>query len=226
MRRAFALLLLLPACGDFPTPAELTKPTILAVIADPPLVAEGESTTLSVVVAGPEGPMTPETADWALAETFSGVPPIGALVANGDGTATYTAPEELPELPDGVVPVDSVQLDVTAGDLTLTSIKAVVITDVPAANPAITSMVVGEVDAENGMHVAARVAYPLEVAVDPEAGEDTKYAWYSTVGEIVDYQSNPAELVAADEPGDGWLFVVVRDGRGGVVVRGVALTVE
>ena len=32
------------ACTDFATPAELTKPTILAVTAEPPVVAPGAQT--------------------------------------------------------------------------------------------------------------------------------------------------------------------------------------
>jgi hypothetical protein len=226
MRCAFALVIVVAGCGDFPTPAELTKPTILAVVADPPLVDEGESTTLTVVVAGPDGPMVPDALDWTLIETLPGVPPFGALVANDDGTATYTAPDPLPELPDDAPPLDSVQLDVTVGEETLTSIKAVVVTPVPGVNPSITSMVVGEVEAEDGMHLASDVVYPISIDLDPAPGEDARYAWYSTVGAIEEYQSNPAELVAAEEPGDGWLFVVVRDGVGGVAWRGVEITVE
>jgi len=226
MRWPFALVVVVASCGDFPTPAELTKPTILAVVADPPLVAEGESTTLNVVVAGPDGPMAPDALDWVLIETLPGVPVFGALVANDDGTATYTAPDPLPERPQGAPPVDSVQLTVTVGDETLTSIKAVVVTDVPAANPAITSLIVGEAEAEDGMHVASDVVYPIEVELDPAPGEDATYAWYSTAGAIEQYQSNPAELVGAEEAGDGWLFVVVRDGRGGVAWRGVEVIVE
>ncbi len=226
MRSAFVLVVLVAACGEFSTPAELTKPTILAVIADPPLIAEGESTTLSVVVAGPEGPMIPEAAGWALVETLPGVPPFGELTAHDDGTATFTAPDPVPDLPDGAPPVSSVELTVTAGELTLKTIKLLVVTDVPAANPAITSLIVGEVEAEDGQHVATDVVYPIEVAIDPEPGEDATYAWYSTAGVIEEYQSNPAELIGAEEAGDGWLFVVVRDGRGGVAWRGVELVVE
>lgn len=226
MRAALLFVLLAAGCGEFPTPAELTKPTILAVIADPPLIDEGESTALRVVVAGPDGPMTPDAMRYELVETLPGVPPFGQLEDHGDGTATYTAPDPLPELPDDAPPLDSVKLTVEVGEESFESVKAVLVTDVPGENPEITEMIVGEVDAEDGQHVAANVVYPLEVSIEPEPGENTTYAWYSTVGGIEQYQSNPAELVAAEEPGDGWLFVVVRDGLGGVAWRGVQLTVE
>ncbi len=230
MRQALLLVVLpLAACGDFPTPAELTKPTILAVIAEPPLVSEGQSTELSVVVAGPDGPMTPDEAVYALTETLPGVPPFGTLEDHGDGTATYTAPDPLPELPEDAPPFDSVQLSVTAGEDTITAVKAIAVADFVLENPRITSMVVGEVEAEDGQHIASDVVYPIAVEIAPPASEDASYAWYSTVGGIEQYQSNPAELVGAEEAGDGWLFVVVRDGvmgLGGVGWRGVRLTVE
>ena len=51
-------------------------------------------------------------------------------------------------------------------------------------------------------------------------------AWYATVGSIEQYRSTPAELVAPDEPGSGWLIAVVRDAFGGVVWQAIAVTVQ
>jgi hypothetical protein len=152
------------------------------------------------------------------------VPPFGAIEADADGTARYTAPDPVPALPEGAPPVDTVEVTVEAGDTSVTALKVMLVEDLPLTNPTITSLVVGEVEATSGMNLAAGVAYPLQVQTDPPAGESTRYAWYSTVGEILRYQSTPTELVAGGD--GGWLFVVVRDGMGGVAVRGVEITVQ
>ena len=216
------------ACDDFATPAELTKPTILAVVADPPLVSTGGSSQLSVVLAGPDGPMTAETVEWAVVETLPGVPPFGEITPGPAGEATFTAPDPVPEQPDGAPPVSTVQATVQAGDDQIVAVKGMLVANIPSANPTIDVLAVsGEAaDAEDTLELAGGSTVTLEVGTDPEAGDDASYAWYSTVGEITQYQSNPCELVAADEARDGWIFVVVRDGRGGVAWRGQRVHVE
>jgi hypothetical protein len=222
-------LLSAPGCADFATPAELTKPTILAIVAEPPLVAPGAEAELSVVLAGPDGWMAADRVEWTMIESFPGVPPFGTIEPGPDGTATYAAPDPLPELPEGVPPVTSVVVSVTAGETTIESIKVLAVTDVPAANPRITAMAVGGVAVAptDEIVLEAGGTYALDLGVDPVPGEDAAFAWYTTAGEIDQYQSNPCELVAAEEPrDDAWLFVVIRDGRGGVAVRGQPVTVQ
>jgi hypothetical protein len=216
----------LGACGDFVTPAELTKPTVLAVIADPPLVAPGAASGLDVVVAGPDGPMTPDATSWRLIETFPGVPPFGAVVPGEAGGATFEAPDPVPELPENVPPISSVEVTVEAGEERIVVVKGMLVTDVPGANPAISALAVGAQVVGDTVTVAAGQPLYLDVGLEPPAGDDATFAWYSTVGGIERYQSNPAELIASEEPEEGWLFVVVRDGRGGVAWRGVQVTVE
>lgn len=225
MRRVINVLLAgatLAACTDFATPAELTKPTVLAVVAEPPLVAPGEATELSIVMAGPDGPMTPDAVSWRLVETLPGVPPFGE-VDGGAGAATYQAPDELPALPEGVPPVTSIEATVEADGTSVVVVKAVVVADVPAANPAIAVLAIGGEVAGDRVVVGAGETVDLDVGTDPPPGEDAAFAWYSTAGEIERYQSNPAALVVED---DGWLFVVFRDGRGGVAWRAVEVAVE
>ncbi len=215
----------LGACAEFATPAELTKPTVLAVIADPPLVAPGASSALEVVVAGPDGPLVPASTSWRLIETFPGVPPFGEVVPGDTGTATYQAPDPVPDLPENVPPVSSVEVTVSAGDEQIVVVKAMVVTDLEGANPTIDTLAVGDAVAGDAVEVAAGAAVYLDVGVDPPVGDDATFAWYSTVGAIERYQSNPTELIALDEAKDGWIFVVVRDGRGGVAWRGVEVSV-
>jgi hypothetical protein len=227
-RRAAVLIALLvgPACGEFSTPAELTKPTVLAVIAEPPLVAPGATTELEVVVAGPGGLVEPSETRWTLTETFSGVPPFGELTAVGARSAIYRAPDPVPELPRDVPPLVGVEVTVVADDLEIVVIKALLVADLPSANPSITAVAIGGAVVGDTATIRAGDVVELDVGVEPAPGDDATFAWYSTVGEIARYQSNPTELIAADAARDGWLFVVVRDGRGGVAWRGVEVAVE
>ena len=66
----------------------------------------------------------------------------------------------------------------------------------------------------------------LNVVTDPPSGDGARFAWYSSAGAIERYQSNPATMVASDTAATGWLFVVVRDGKGGIAWRGVEVTVQ
>lgn len=212
-------------CTDFASPAELTKPTVLAVIADPPIVAPGATTTLTVAMAGPDGPLEPDAVSWRVVETLPGIPPFGAVAAADGVSATYTAPTEVPELPEDALPIDSVEATITAGGEQVVVIKAVAVVDVEAANPTITAVVLGDEAVVDAATVARGQVVELTVATDPEPGENATFAWYTTAGTIDQYQSNPTELVGADETRDGWLFVVVRDGLGGVAWRGVEVSV-
>jgi hypothetical protein len=215
-------------CDDFATPAELTKPTVLAVIADPPLVAPGKSAQVTIVMAGPDGPIAAPAVTWTLAETYPGIAPFGTLATNPDGSATYLAPDPLPALPDKVPPVVSVQA-VVAGEppaAPIDAIKVIGVIDVPATNPVISDITFAgasggaaiTVDHGATLDLAATLATPLD--------DKASYAWYSTAGTIARYQSNPTSLVAAAVASSGWVYVVVRDGKGGTAVRSIAVTVR
>jgi hypothetical protein len=223
MTVALASPALAAACTDFASPAELTRPTILAVTADPPIVAPGAQSTLSVAVVDGNGPIEGVTARWSLIETYRGIPPMGTLA----GT-TYTAPDPVPALPENAAPVDSVKLELDVGGTTLVAIKVMPVASVAgAANPTIAALRIGDADGLAGPLTLARSSLQaLEVTTEPAAGTDARYAWYSSAGAIEKYQSNPTTMTANDEAGAGWLFVVVRDGKGGVAWRGVEVTVE
>ena len=233
MRRIAASLLALPlvaaaaACTDFATPAELTKPTILAITAEPPVVAPGASSVLETVVVDRNGVLAGLTQRQSLVETYPGVAPMGRVEVDG-GEVRYVAPDPVPELPDDAPPLDSVQIEVDTADGPLRAVKLMLVTDaVATANPTIDRLTVNGVDALTGPVTLGRnAAAAIDVGIDPPAGEDATFAWYTSAGLIERYQSTPAELVAAEDATSGWLFVVVRDGVGGVAWHGVPVTVE
>ena len=66
----------------------------------------------------------------------------------------------------------------------------------------------------------------LSVTTDPATTDDARFAWYTPVGDIKYYQSNPCELAVPTDAVSGPLIVVVRDGKGGVVWQQIALTVQ
>ncbi len=225
--RVVPILLLAAAvagCDDFATPAQLTKPTVLAVIADPPIVAPGATAAVSVVMAGPDGPIASPTVTWSLAETYPGIAPFGALTPGPQGTATYAAPDPVPALPDKVPPVVTIQA-VVAGEPPINALKAIGVIDLPAANPAIDAITVAGVSGDTAA-ITAGATVDLAATISPTPDDGTSYAWYSTAGEIERYQSNPTTLVAPAAPGAGWVYLVVRDGKGGIAVRSIAVTVN
>jgi hypothetical protein len=225
MFRWLPLLALFAACDSFPTPAQLDHATVLAVIADPPIVAPGGTSRLSVVAADGHGPLAPAIA-WDLTTTYPQVPPMGAVVGNTDGTATYTAPDPVPTLPAGTLPVDTVEAHVMS-DPAVDALKAIgVVSGVPSANPTITDVTLDGTSVLAGGAITAKAMGQLAVTTDPAPDDHWTYAWYATAGTIDHYQSNPTTIVGADAPADAWLYVVVRDGDGGAAVAQIAMTVR
>ena len=218
----------LTACDDFAPPSELTQWQVVGVIAEPPVVALGDRTVLTPLIATPSGPLTslPMTsASWQMTQTLPGVPPFGEVTARPDGSAEYRAPMTLPRLPPNALPQDSVQLGLDLDGKSTTIIKTVLVSDQPVANPVISALTADGVPVTERVTVAAGAAIALAVTTAPAATETSRYAWYSSLGTIEDYQSNPCTLTAKSA-GTGWLYVVVRDGQHGVVWRAVPITVR
>jgi hypothetical protein len=218
----------LPCCTDFATPAELTKPTILAVTADPPIVAPGASADLTTVVVDGSGVIAGLTQRQMLVETYPGVPPMGRLEVEGD-TVRYIAPDPVPPLPENAPALDSVQIDIETPDAVLRTVKVMGVQAGTFANPVLARFTVNGVDALTAtapITLARNAAVTIDVAIDPPATDMARFAWYSSAGLIEKYQSTPTELVAAEVASQGWLYVVVRDGALGVVWRGVEIVVE
>jgi len=221
-----AALAIAAGCESFPTPAQLDHATVLAVIADPPIVAPGGQSGLTVYVADRTGLITPP-ATWSVISTFPNVPPMGAVTGGQAGTAQYTAPDPVPQLPPNVPPVDSVQVQVMS-DPPITAVKLVgVQAGIPSENPTITDVTAGGASARTSSPTLALGSMiELKVITDPAPDEHWSYAWYSTIGEIKAYQSNPTMLDTGDAAIDGTIFVVVRDGAGGAAVTSIYVMVR
>lgn len=196
-------------CKDFATPAELDRPQIVAIASDPASVRPGERARLSLLVAGPDGPIAPEEVSWSVT-TQPGVPDLGRVESEGEDTY-YVAPDEVDEDPTGTL----VEAAVTAGDLELSGLKAMVVSRLVLENPAVTAIERDGAAIEGPLQVRRGAHFELAVAIEPEATEDLEVAWYSTSLAIEKYRSQPTEAEVPDDAGDGWLIAVARD-RGGV----------
>jgi hypothetical protein len=218
---AFALQV---GCTEFATPAELDRPQILAIVAEPPAVAPGDSAELSLVVAGPDGQIDDFEVEWSAVAPIPEAPAIGTVEAAGERTATYIAPAMQP--PDNPA-LGLIEAAVTVGDDTLIGTKGIAVGSLRLSNPIINVLTGGSTDLLDETVLTIPVETPVDLAVDIEDGIPAmgSVAWYNTVGEIELYRSTPTTIVA-DEPGDGWLFVVVRDGAGGVAWHRVQLIAE
>jgi hypothetical protein len=212
-------------CTDFDAPSQLQSPVIIAVTSDPPVVGLGKSSTLNVLVAGADGQIESLRPTWKIGVTIPGVPPIGILTSNQDGSATYTAPALLPPLPPMANPLDTVEITVPIDGVEKRALKAMVVADIAAANPVVTSIVVNDKEGSESAVVAAGSTVVLRGSVSPIPDTTAVYAWYSTIGTIEQYTMNPATLLAK-EPGQGWIFFVVRDGKLGVGWKKIAVTVQ
>ena len=213
-------------CDEFATPAELAKPQILAIRADPASVSPGGTTTLTILVADDSGPVVDPAVTWETTATNPGEPPLGSVASPSGEQVVFTAPSEVSDS----IAVASVMARVTISGDELLAIKAVPIGDVPLSNPELVALTAdgGDLLASNTLSLTRGQTVSLEVEVDNGlVGDDmTSFAWYTTSGAIERYQSNPVELVAADEPGSGSLIAVVRNGVGGVVWRILDVAVE
>lgn len=216
----------LAGCTDFATPNQLERPTIIAVVAEPPIVRPGREAVITVVTADRTGVLADLPTRWEVGEAFPGVPPMGTVRTEA-GRAIYTAPDPVPVRPDDVPPLDSIMVTVDTADGPRTAIKAMPVLPMDAANPTLTALAVGAGDGLAGpVTVQKGATVALSVTIDPPAGDDTTFAWYTPVGDIKFYQSNPCELVVPPDAASGPLMVVVRDGKGGVVWRDLELRVE
>ncbi|HPH69874.1 MAG TPA: hypothetical protein PLF40_29180 [Kofleriaceae bacterium] len=222
-----ASLLASASCTDFAPPAALERPIVIAITAEPPTVGLGQSTRLELIVASPDGQQPVNAAVWSITPTIPGVPALGSITSNVDGSATYTAPTTLPALPPDANPVDTVAVDLPIGGVDSHSVKVVPVVNLPQPpkNPVVTDLLLDNVAVTNAIVLKAGVRAELSAVIAPVAGEKAAFAWYASAGKIEQYLSNPTSIVA-ETPGNGWLFFVVRDGTLGSAWRKMPIVVQ
>ena len=211
-----AVWTLASGCTDFDLPSALTREQVVAVRSTPASLTPGTRAQLDALIAGPDGVVEDAELNWSLT-----TPTAGASIEVDDSGAAWLS------VTDGVAPGPvGITLDVIApSGAEASALKIVEVGDQPGDNPGPMGLRAGELPIEGTeLHVAAGATVAL--TAEPEGVESPQLSWYATVGEIELYRRNPTELVAPEEPDEGWLIAVVRDGAGGVTWQIVSLVVE
>lgn len=205
--------LTLIACGDLSIAAELGEPQLLALVADPPGIAAGESSMLSVLVAGPDGIIAPTNVRWTLPDGK------GATLVQDDGwsvqapisgESAYIRAEVSVELEDGT---------------TLLGHRTLLIGEAQL-QPAITGLRIdGESIDTASLLLLSASTHELTLDVEPAPNERAIFSWFSNIGELKRYRHSPASFETKDAE-SGLLLVVYRDGNGGIVSRTVEVEVR
>lgn len=190
-----AMLLLLAGCPSLPTAAELGEPQILALVAEPPCAPAGGSASLSALVAGPEGTIVPDRTSWSAGSGAPITVTDDQVQVAGDAASGATA---------------TVNVEVAVGDTVLRGFRSFRIGG-NCANPHVADVLV---DGASAMDLTARANVELDVRLD--RGSASSVAWFTTAGKIDLYRQAPTKMVVDRGGGERVLFVVVRDGAGGV----------
>jgi len=199
--RAVVLIVCATGCPTLPAASELGEPQLLALVADPPCLGPGASSRLATLVAGPSGTLVPTRVAWSVP---AGSP--GAL----EGSSVRAAADAIP---GAQLEVD-VALD--ADDVTLHGFRTLTIGD--CSNPVLAGLTVDGAPAPGtgALAVLPGSKVALDVSVDARPDAHPTVSWFTTAGTIRLYRHTPTELVVRAAPGTGALYVVYRDGNGGV----------
>lgn len=222
-----AALALTAACDNTVPAWQLDNDRIIAVRATPPGLLAGERARLDVLVTaqgvGPQV-ISPQLAiavpsDAAMVEVPEA---LRAAVAPEGGGWRVTAPSE-PELAqlrgslglsaDAPVPL-RVGVRVELGGAPFDAVKTVMLGEA-RANPALGAVTVGGAAPADGLIVPVEEDVELRV----EVAETEEVLWLTSVGELSDQDDPVATLRRpkdSEDPVDGHVSVVVRDGEGGV----------
>jgi hypothetical protein len=229
-RAALALVLAATgACmGDIDPPWQLDHDRIVAVRADPPAIAAGQSSTLDALL-GKKGGMTsvatPALARVVSPESLSDVLTISAghwVITAPDEARLAAVRSELKLAAGAPVPLQiGVSYPGPDPDVPLVATKTIDLGQV-AANPPLADMAImvdgkppGDEPAE--LVVAKLVKVPLSINADDTVFDVT---WLTSCGTMHDFDLPTAYLkVETDDPQSGELAVVVRDAHGGVSWR-------
>ena len=236
--RVLILCLMIPCtlwagCDDLSLPPELTHAQVLAVRADPPALGPAGEADIRLLIAGPDGALTPLA--------VAGVATFGTLDVVEDGASTGDASAAVlryraPEAPSTEAFDDTLTLAIELDDGTvLQAVKRVHVApnideldDVSPVNPEIVALRIGASEVADGATIDALPQEDIDFIGDGDDGgfidievmaadgnsDEWQISWFTTAGTIDRYRSNPSELEISAQPTSGWLYAVVRDGVG------------
>jgi len=217
VRVALVAAVALGACaGDVDPPWQLDHDRIVAVRAEPPGIAAGQTSRIDALLAT-KGAMT-SVATPELATVVSPTSLADVLSIDG-GTWVVTAPgedrlaaarSELKLAAGDPVPL---QIGVSYAGQTLVATKTMTL-GATATNPPLDGITVDGKPPGDALVVGMLVKVPLSISAD-----DITYdvAWVTSCGTMHDFDLPQAYLkVETDDPTTGELGVVVRDAHGGV----------
>lgn len=216
----FTLLCALAAgCTDFDLPSALTREQIVAVRSAPASLTPGGRARLDALVAGPDGIIDGDEAALAWSLTDPSSSSGAAIEIDEDGSAWLSAAAGAEPGPVGIT------LAVTApSGSELRAVKEVAVGEEASDNPGPMGVVADGEPVADELRAAPGAAVSLMAELD--GVESPQLSWYATVGEIELYRRNPTELITPQEPDQGWLIAVVRDGAGGVTWQVSSVVVE
>jgi hypothetical protein len=213
------------ACSDFEAPADLDRPQFAAIQADPPAIVPGGRARMSALLLGPQGEIAPDAVEWAVVPATTGGVPMGMIVIEGDGTVFFQAP------PSVAGPTAAaVELRARVSGELLVGVKVVLIgAPIPIQNPVIDTVSVDGVAVGGAGPVTVDRGSTVNIAATQSPTEEDAggFSWYSNIGDIErDRDASTSREVAMDGLSQGWLFVVARNGLGGISWRSVAANVN
>jgi hypothetical protein len=214
---AIAVIGLAACADDVDPPWQLDHDRIVAVRAEPPGIAAGQTARIDALLATKGSTTrvaTPELATVVSPASLGDVLSIagGAWVVTAPGEDRLAAARsELKLAVDAPVPL---QIGVSYAGRTLVATKTLMLGQ-PAANPTLAGVTIdGKPAGDDEIVVGKLVKVPLSINAD-DASFDV--AWVTSCGTMHDFDLPQAYLeVEADDPTTGELGVVLRDAHGGV----------
>ena len=216
---ALIVALALPACfsvPSFPNQRDITDLRILAIKADPQLVAPGGSTEITALVVSPDGPVPGADYRWWWCGKVTGSEGSGSCSWDDDGVThlgisdsiAYTAPADVLDQQDIIIRRygfrDVVNLEVSYQGQTARSFARVQVQrDAENKNPALEGLIIeGAVARGTAFVVKPEVKYVVSPAVGAGSREtfttrdfldnpvtlteELEFSWYSTGGSLSD----------------------------------------
>jgi hypothetical protein len=210
---------LLGCSDDLDPPWQLDHDRIIAVRATPPRIATGEQAVLDTLVGFQGAPVAEQAPDQV---TVVSPASLGGAVARDAGGWVVTAPDETAlavargelGLPAGAPVPLAIRVVQADG---LVAIKTVWL-GAAGANPVMADVMInGAAATDAEIVIAPETDIPLSVPLDDI---DYDVTWLSSCGTMHDFDLPSAYLhVETDDPHEGQLALVVRDGAGAVSWR-------